>query len=132
MIDLTTLHFIDHQAKKADPERYLDVEVAVDAVVKSYKLSLFSFEWLDQAGRIKDMNALPEKERPKRENVEKALRNGAALEKPILGIGIQDNVEIGSGRAVFLTLAALGVKRIAVHIPKSNKEDFKRYIAGLH
>jgi hypothetical protein len=131
MIDLTSVKFIDHQAKQATPERYLDVLVKVESVLESYRLSLFSFEWLDAAGRIKDTPALPEKERPKRENVERALKNGAALEKPVLGIGIQDNIEIGSGRAVFLTLAALGVKRIPVHIPASHKDDFKTFIAAL-
>lgn len=103
-----------------------------DKVVDSYRLSLFSYEWLDQAGHIRDMTALPDKERPKRENVERALQNGAALEKPILGIGIQDNIEIGAGRAVFLTLAALGLKQIPVHIPASHKEDFKSFIAALN
>lgn len=131
MIDLKSVKFIDHQAKIAAPERYLDVLVQVEAVLESYQLSLFSFEWLDAAGRVKDLPGLPEKERPKRENVERALQNGAALEKPVLGIGIQDNVEIGSGRAVFLTLAALGLKRIPVHIPASNKDDFKTFVAGL-
>lgn len=132
MIDLTSIKFVDHQAKQTQPERYLDVMVEVGKVVESYRASLFSFEWLDAAGHVKDMNGLPEKERPKRENVERALKNGAALEKPVLGIGIQDNIEIGAGRAVFLTLAALGVKRIPVHIPVSHKDDFKSFIAALN
>jgi hypothetical protein len=131
MIDLRSIRFIDHQAKKADPERYMDIDVSVEAVLKSYKLSLFSYEWLDSAGGIKDIAKLPEKERPKRQNVESALQNGAALEKPILGIGIQDNVEIGSGRPVFLTLAALGLKKIPVHIPCSNKQDFKKFVSAI-
>lgn len=131
MNELQSIHFVDHQAKRSDPERFLDVDVSVAAVVKSYRASLFSFEWLDGAGNIKAMAALPEKERPKREAVEAALKNGSALEKPVLGIGLQDNVEIGAGRAVFLTLAAMGMKRIPVHIPKSNQKDFKSFIAAL-
>ncbi|MCD8496971.1 MAG: hypothetical protein LRZ85_02130 [Alphaproteobacteria bacterium] len=131
MINLKSIKFINHQARQSQPERYLDVTVSAEAVISSYRTSLFSFEWLDAAGKIKDLAALPEKERPKRENVEKALKNGAALEKPVLGIGIQDNVEIGSGRAVFLTLAALGVKHIPVHIPVTHKDDFKTFIAAL-
>lgn len=132
MIDLKAVKFVDHQAKQAQPTRYLDVIVYADKVVESYRFSLFSFEWLDTSGRIRELAALPEKERPKRENVERALQNGAALEKPVLGIGIQDNIEIGAGRAVFLTLAALGVTQIPVHIPVSHKEDFKSFIAALN
>lgn len=131
MTDFQSIRFVDHQAKLANPEGYLNVEVSVAAVLKSYRLSLFSFEWLDAAGQVKDMQALPEKERPKRENVERALKQGGALERPVLGIGIQDNVEIGAGRAVFLTMAALGAKKVPVHIPASHKDDFKSFIAAL-
>lgn len=131
MIDLKSIRFVDHQAKQNQPERYLDVMVSADAVIKSYRDSLFSFEWLDAAGQVKDLASLPEKEQPKRANVEKALQNGASLERPVLGIGIQDNIEIGAGRAVFLTLAAMGLKAIPVHIPASHKDDFKSFIAAL-
>jgi hypothetical protein len=48
-----------------------------------------------------------------------------------LGIGLQDNVEIGSERAVLLTLAALGYETMPVHIPKSNESDFKHFRADV-
>lgn len=41
-----------------------------------------------------------------------------------------DNVEIGAGRDVFLTLASMGLNEIEVHIPQSNKADFKKFIAA--
>jgi hypothetical protein len=40
-----------------------------------------------------------------------------------------ENVEIGAGRAVFLTLAALGAKKLPVHIPKTHEDEFSPFLA---
>lgn len=121
--------FIKNKAIDARPDYYLDVTVDVPAVLKSWQQSLFSHEWLSPEGRIKDLKELPESEQPKRENIEKAVAQGQDISKPVLGIGLLDNVEIGSGKAEFLTLAAMGHKEIPVHIPKSNESDFKEFIS---
>ena len=121
--------FVENPVARARPEQYLDITVSVEKVLKSWRVSLFSFEWMKQDGQIKNADELPEAEQPKRREVERKLQAGEALEKPVLGIGLLDNVEIGSGRAVFLTLAASGVAVIPVHIPKSNEGEFKAFRA---
>lgn len=110
-------------------DKYVTLTVDARAVLDSWKSSLFSFEWLDAAGGIRTPDEMPMREREKRLDVERSLKTGAPLERPILGIGIMDNVEIGSGRAVFLTLAAMGHKTIPVAVPKSCVKDFKPFIA---
>lgn len=112
-------------ASRAD--HYMDITVDTAKVMKSWRESLFSFEWLLSDGRIKTPGELSDSERPKREAVETALARGQSLDKPILGIGMMDNIEIGSGRAVFLTLVAHGTKAIQVHIPRANEADFKKF-----
>jgi hypothetical protein len=121
--------FVENPVARARPEQYLDITVSVEKVLKSWRVSLFSFEWLRPDGRIKGADELPEAEQPKRREVERRLAQGEALEKPVLGIGLLDNIEIGSGRAVFLTLAALGAKTVPVHIPRSNESEFKAFRA---
>jgi hypothetical protein len=121
----TNITFKDSAA--AANGNYIAVTVDVARVLKSWRESLFSFEWLTPEGDIKSLENLPAHEQPKRQAVEEKLRAGQPLEKPVLGIGIMDNVEIGSGRAEFLTLAAKGVTKIPVHIPKSCESDFKAY-----
>ena len=59
----------------------------------------------------------------------KKLKANEPLEYAVLGLGLNDNVEIGAGRAVFLTLVAEGYRRLPVYIPKSCLEDFKSYLA---
>ncbi|NCT40131.1 MAG: hypothetical protein GW778_00510 [Alphaproteobacteria bacterium] len=129
MSTLQTINFKDSKAAINKPEFYIPVVLDINAILKSWQLSIFSFEWINKDASIKDISALKEADQEKRKAIEAALTNNEPLEKPILGIGIQDNVEIGSGKAVICTLAAHGVKTIPAHIPKSNESDFKDLIA---
>ena len=122
------INYIDGPSAKNRPEHFLCITVNVSKVIKSWQQSLHSFEWLLPDGRIKDLSELPETEQPKRSTVEQKITNNESIEKPVLGIGIMDNIEIGTGRAEFLTLAAHNVTEIPVHIPKSNENDFKDFI----
>lgn len=120
--------FIANPVTAGREDRYETVMIDVPKVLKSWQMSLFSYEWMLPDGRIKDVGELPEKEQPKRAEIEDKISSGTPLEMPILGIGLMDNIEIGSGRATFLTLAAHGVRAMPVHIPKSNQSEFKAFI----
>ena len=122
------MQFTDSNSIRGREDRYTVVRVDAGAVIKSWKDSLFSFEWLDQNGAIRALDDLPMHERDKRLKVEKHLSDGDALPRPVLGIGVMDNVEIGAGRDVFLTLAASGAREIEVHIPKSAMSEFKPFL----
>ena len=124
-----SLVFVDNPVVSGREDRYETVEIEVAPVLESWRLSLFSYEWVLPDGRIKDLAELPEGEQEKRRIVEESLKTGQAFEKPILGIGLLENVEIGSGKAVFLTLAAHGAKTLPVHIPKSNRKEFAAFLA---
>lgn len=123
------IDFIDSSAVKSRPGAYLPVTVRVDKILKSWRASLFAHEWMRPDGQLKSAPELSETERPKREAVETLLRAGGTLEKPVLGIGLLDSVEIGAGRATFLTLAAHGMDVIPVHIPASQQKEFKGFLA---
>lgn len=124
------LHFTDSPSTKGREDRYTVARVSVSAVLKSWRSSLFSFEWLNPDGSIRTLDELPLHERDKRIKIEGALAAGSGVERPVLGIGLLDNVEIGAGRGVFLTLAARGLQDIEVHIPVSNLKDFKQFISA--
>lgn len=123
------LHMTDSASIKGREERYLTVRVDTAKILKNWRHSLFSFEWLTPEGNIRKADDMPMREREKREAAENAIKKGETLERPVLGIGLMDNVEIGAGRAIFLTLSAHGHKTIDVHIPASNKGDFKAFLA---
>jgi hypothetical protein len=124
----TPVTFKDNPALKGREDRYETVSVDAAKALKSWKTSLFSFEWLTPEGKIREADDLPLKERDKRLKTEENIKNGKALDRPVLGIGLMDNLEIGAGRDVFLTLCALGHPAITVHIPKSSAKDFKQFL----
>ncbi|HQX26451.1 MAG TPA: hypothetical protein PKX38_00780 [Alphaproteobacteria bacterium] len=125
------IHFTENPLAADETGRYLSVHVRVPEIVKSWRGSLFSFEWLRPDGKIKSAAELNPAEREKRQAVEQLIQAGAAIPMPILGIGMMDNVEIGVGRAELLTLAAAGIETMPVHIPKSSESDFKPFRADV-
>ncbi len=120
------MNFIDNASIKK--ETFLSVTINTERVLNSWKESVFSFEWIDETGQVKNTENLPDSAREKRKHVEELIRRGEPLEKPVLGIGLLEHIEIGSGKATFLTLAAHGKKEIPVHIPKSNADEFEPFI----
>lgn len=125
---MDTLHLTDSTAIQGRESRYMTARVDTDKILKSWQKSLFSFEWLTPEGKIRKIDDLPLREHEKRLEIEVCLKSGRPIERPVLGIGIMDNVEIGAGRAAFLTLAAAGHKIIEVHIPTGNRDDFIPFI----
>lgn len=126
---VSTPKFVDNPVIAARADRYTTITINVGAVLESWRISLFSYEWLYPDGRIKALKELPQHEQPKRKDIESRLSAGDPLEKPVLGIGLMDNIEIGAGRATFLTLAAHGCETIPVHIPVSNSTEFAPFRA---
>ena len=129
MINTMNIKFIDNPALLGTEHKYDTVLVDVEKTIKSWRASIFSFEWLTPEGKVKTKEQLCTKEHPKRKAIEALIKSGKPIPKAVLGIGTQDNIEIGIGRAHFLTLAAHNINTIPVHIPKSNKEDFKPFLS---
>lgn len=123
----STPQMIDNSGITGREDKFETIDVHLDKILKSWKVSLFSFEWLTPEGKIRTPDQLPEKEREKYETVLSNFRAGKDLERPILGIGVLDNVEIGSRRDILLTLYAQGVKTLSVHVSKSIRHEFVPY-----
>ena len=123
------ISFIDNPAIKDRAEKYLSVDVDTDKILDSWRTSLYAFEWITPEGRIKDVAELAETEQQKRSAIEQKLQNEGTLAKPVLGIGLLENIEIGIGRHEFLAAASHGLKKIPVHIPKSNQDDFTPFLS---
>ncbi len=128
---MENIKFINNKAALSNPDKYVGITIDVARTLESWKQSLYSFEWLDENGQIKRFEDLNGAEADKRRAVDDALKNNQPIEKPVLGIGMLDNVEIGSGRAVFLTLSTKGLKTMPVHIPVSCESDFKEFLAEV-
>lgn len=119
------IEFIDNSAAT---DQFTCITIDAASILPSWRLSMFSHEWLTPEGRIKDIVHLAPSNQAQRQEIEQALSEGRPLTKPILGIGIMDNIEIGSGRATLMTLIAHGIRTIPVHIPKSSEDEFSPYL----
>ncbi len=117
--------FKDNPALKGREDKFITINAKVSVVLASWRESLFAHEWLDSEGRIKPPSELSEKIRRNRENAITQIDSNENLVRPVLGLGITDTVEIGSGRDLFLVLASRGINIISVHIPRSHQKDFK-------
>lgn len=120
--------FTDNSALKGRETAFIPVDALVAPVLASWKESLFAHEWLHPDGSIKKPSEMSEKMLLRRQEIEDRLSGPLGLERPVLGIGILDNIEIGSGRDLFLVLASRGVDRIPVHIPQSHLDDFRFFV----
>jgi len=125
------IKFISNPLLDNSEGKYVTVIIHVPLALESWRQSVFSYEWLKPDGAIKIMAELSQGEQAKRKAVEESVKLGRAIAQPVLGIGIMDNVEIGVGRAEFLTLAAKGLTRMPAHIPKSCESDFKVFRADI-
>jgi len=124
----TALQYQDNKGVNGKQGAYRVHDVNVREVLKSWKFSLFSFEWLTPEGAIRNIQDLPALEQKKYQAVLADIAAGEKLERPILGIGMMDNVEIGSRRDVFLSLAHLGYESVSVHLPINALDDFTPYL----
>lgn len=130
-IHIDPARFVDNPATNGRPDFYMVVQVRIPEVIQSWRESLFGYEWLRPDGSLKDPGELREREFLLREAAENRIRSGMPLERPVLGIGINDNIEIGSGKDLLLTLAALGGHAMEVHIPKTHRKDFRPFVIGV-
>ena len=118
----------DNTTLKDRADKFTILQVDLSKIVKDWKKSLYSSEWLLPDGAVRPPEKLTTEYRHQYNNVEQVYQLSGTLERPILGLGMMDNVEIGSRKEVLLTLARLGVETMDVHVPKSCLEDFKKFM----
>jgi hypothetical protein len=123
------VQWTDSSALRGRLDQFTCVEVSTAKVLGSWRYSLFAHEWLDENGHIKALYSMIERERLKRLMIMDMLEKREPLERPVLGLGLDDDIEIGAGRAVFLTLTAEGYKNLPVHCPLSCLEEMSDYLA---
>lgn len=121
--------FIDNPTLRGREDNFITINVKTGPVIASWRESLFAHEWLHKDGSIRSRHDMSDKMRARRQAAEELIQGVSPITRPVLGIGITDTLEIGSGRDILLALAAQGVKVVSVHIPKSHQVDFRMFIA---
>ncbi|HEY8963147.1 MAG TPA: hypothetical protein VIN59_01660 [Alphaproteobacteria bacterium] len=121
--------FSDSRVAQNNAAQYAEILVDAAKILQNWRASLMAHEYLDKNGIVKSDDDITESRLEKREQIRQSLRNGESLEKPVLGIGIFDNVEIGAGADILVTLFLDGHSVIPVHVRKSQMNDFSPFRA---
>lgn len=116
--------FTDNRVAIGNAAQYAEILVDAGKILQNWRASLMAHEYLDKTGAVKSDDDITETRLEKRETIRQALADGQTLEKPVLGIGIFDNVEIGAGADILVTLFLEGHTVIPVHVRKSQMNDF--------
>lgn len=85
-------------------------------------------KWLDSGGTPKRAEVLAEEQRSQYEDIIRIFSKGDAFPKPIIGLGMFDNVEVGSGAGIVATLASLGIQIIPVHVRLAQEKGLKKFL----
>lgn len=123
-----TPRFTDHPNVAANRDAYTDATLDIAKALPSWRQSLISYKWLNAEARPKGASDLADEQRAQVDDVIRILTRGDALPKPIVGLGMLDNLEVGSGAAIVATLAAQGVKTIPVHVRKAQEKGLKKFL----
>ena len=122
------IKLIDNKIVHKNPQAYVTASLALRCIVESWRQSLFSFEWLDENGQVRANKDLEDTQKSKYDSIYAAYKTGIPMERPVLGVGVMENIEIGSRKDVLLTLYSLGIEKLDVHIPKSCICDFEKFM----
>ena len=119
--------WVSSQSVKDHPNPYTVLTVDISKIVKSWRQSIIAHEWLDQGTHFRDVEHLSFHLRRQWEETLANIESGQDLERPILGIGIIDNVEIGTNRAIISVARTLGWKTIEVVVPEKMVDLFEEF-----
>lgn len=123
-----TPRFIDHPSVSANPEAYGNATLNLSAALPSWGQSLIAYKWLGGDGLPKADDQLADEQALQRADILAVLERGDALPKPIIGLGMFDNVEVGSGAGIVATLASLGEATIPVHVRLAQQKGLKKFL----
>lgn len=121
--------FDDHPSVGANKDAYIDGILDLTKALPSWRQSLLAHKWLTADGAAKPSETLGAEQKAKYDEYESALQNGVPLPKPIIGIGMVDNIEVGSGAAVVLLMAHKGAGTLPVHIRAAQSKKLMKFMA---
>lgn len=125
---MSDLKFASSAAVELAPQNYAILKVDLKRVLMSWRASLLAHEWLDKTGQVKGDDMLSPYRLERRKNVREILASGGVLERPVLGIGMFDNVEIGAGADVLTTLYLDGAQDLEVCVRAGQVGEFEAFL----
>ena len=115
--------FCDHIVVQKNPEDYTEMVLTPSQIFDAWKSSMFSHELIAKDGTIMGENTLKGASLQKYISAYEALKRDEAVEKPVLGIGLFDGIEIGIGREIIAAAYHLNISDLPIHVRTAQAEE---------
>ncbi len=121
--------FVDHpNVSGGNKDAYIDAVLDLDKALPSWRQSLLAYNWLTSDGHAKPVETLGAAQKEKYDEAVALLSAQQSLPKPIIGIGMIDNVEVGSGAAIIVLMAHQGFTQIPVHVRAAMSKKLMKFM----
>ena len=123
--------FYDHEIVQRAPSDYIEIKLKPDAVLKAWSLSMFAHEILNQNGDVKKETEMSAITLDKYLNAIESFKKNEGNIKPIIGIGIMDNIEIGVGREIVAAAKIILLDKIPIHVRKAQEKEIRELLLSV-
>lgn len=125
---MTDIDFYDHEVVQTVPEDYSELILCPNDIIKAWSLSLFAHEMLAPDGSIKNEKDMSGTTLQRYIEVSEAIKRGEKIAKPVIGIGLMDNIEIGIGREVIVACAKMKMDKIPVYVRNAQAQEVRKLL----
>lgn len=123
---MTEPAFYDHEVVRRSPADYVEMRLSPSALLKAWSLSMFAHEMLANDGTVKPVDCMNTETLEKLLYAQDAMKKGEAVAKPIIGVGIMDNIEIGIGREIVVAAQTMNIPEIPVHARQAQAREITK------
>jgi hypothetical protein len=127
-MSILSIAFYDHEVVQNAPHDYVEITLSPQKILSAWTLSMFAHELLNKDGTVKNPDDMNAPTLQKFIEAKTFIKRGEALPKPIIGIGIMDNLEIGIGREIVAAAAHDNIAQIVVNMRKAQSKDIEKLL----
>lgn len=128
---MSELIFSNHEVVNTSPEKYIEMSVAPSILIKAWAQSMFSYELLTKDGNLKPQNQLKPHTIEKLAAAKNIFVQGGEIIKPVIGVGIMDNIEIGIGCEIVVAAYDVGITEMPVHARVQQLDEVQKLLKAI-
>ena len=111
----------------SDPGKYVEADVKLMPLLAAWRNSIVASEWI-MNGHPKQPDQLHDIPKEQYARVLSDLETGRPLDKPLLGLGLFDNLEVVTGRAVVYAALTNGFDSLPVQMPAADQKKLEKLL----
>lgn len=121
-------NFYNHEVVQKSPDDYVEILCSPDQILSAWRLSMFAHELIDKNGAVKPQSAMQGHVLQKYLTALESLKRDEDIAKPILGVGMMDNIEIGIGQEIVAAAKNIDIAEIPVNVRKAQVDEVKKLV----